>query len=380
VGGIIVAAWGPAAAFAANAASYFGLLTVLSRWKPPAQPQGLPREAVAAGMMAGVRYVAMSPNLLKVILRAFLFGATAGSLLALLPVVASTMIGGSSLTYGLLLGAFGLGAVGGALISGVLHEKLASEDIVRLAFLGFSLSVGVTGVSSNPWITGLALAIGGACWVLALSLFNVTVQLSAPRWVVARALSIYQTGAFGGMALGSWLWGVAGEQFGVSLALVASSLSLLLAGAVGFVLPLPPRVSLDLDPANRWKEPQIEVELESRSGPVVVVIEYVIHPEDLPAFLGIMAERKRVRRRDGAHDWTLMRDLAHANTWVESFRNPTWVEYVRHSLRLTHADESIYERLLALHQGPDRPRVRRLVERPPNTFAEEESRNPTDPA
>ncbi len=36
--------------------------------------------------------------------------------------------------------------------------------------------------------------------MLALSLFNMTVQLSTPRWVVGRALSLYQTTTFGGMA------------------------------------------------------------------------------------------------------------------------------------------------------------------------------------
>ena len=60
-----------------------------------------------------------------------------------------------------------------------------------------------------------ALLIGGACWVLALSLFNVTVQLSTPRWVVGRAMALYQTATFGGMALGSWIWGLVAEEYGI---------------------------------------------------------------------------------------------------------------------------------------------------------------------
>ena len=48
--------------------------------------------------------------------------------------------------------------------------------------------------------------------MLALSLFNVTVQLSTPRWVVGRALSLYQTATFGGMALGSWIVGRGGRS------------------------------------------------------------------------------------------------------------------------------------------------------------------------
>ena len=59
------------------------------------------------------------------------------------------------------------------------------------------------------------MLLAGAGWVLALSTFNVAVQMSAPRWVVARALSIYQMVVFGGIAAGSWLWGVVAASEGI---------------------------------------------------------------------------------------------------------------------------------------------------------------------
>ena len=67
------------------------------------------------------------------------------------------------------------------------------------------------------------MLLGRACWVLALSTFNVAIQLSAPRWVVGRALALYQTAAFGGMALGSWIWGLLAEEFGAGDALLISA-------------------------------------------------------------------------------------------------------------------------------------------------------------
>ncbi|MBR7539954.1 MFS transporter, partial [Mycobacterium tuberculosis] len=69
--------------------------------------------------------------------------------------------------------------------------------------------------------------------VLALSLFNVTVQLSTPRWVVGRALSLYQTTTFAGIAAGSWLWGAAAEQYGADRALLASGLLMLPGALIG---------------------------------------------------------------------------------------------------------------------------------------------------
>ncbi len=379
IGGIIVAAAGAAAAFAVNMISYVGLIAVLLGWKPAPPPKGLPREAVGAAMFAGIRYVALSPNLGKVLLRSFIFGFSAISVMALLPVVANQIEGAGPLLYGLLLGTFGIGAVGGALLTGRLNERFKSETIVRIAFIGFALCATVTAISPSPWLTAIALALGGACWVLALTLFNVTVQLSRPRWVVGRSLSLYQTATFAGMAAGSWVWGVAGEQYGVSTALLASAVVMIVGAAVGFVLAIPPRVMLDLDPADRWKEPDINVPIEPRSGPIVISIEYRIRPQDVREFLTVMADRKRIRIRDGAREWTLRRDLAETDLWVESYKSPTWTEYARHNQRLTHADEVIGDRLRALHQGPDRPVVHRLIERPPNWFAAIAANRTIDP-
>ncbi|HCJ74209.1 MAG TPA: MFS transporter, partial [Agrobacterium sp.] len=207
IGGIIVAAAGAAAAFFVNALSYFTLIYALFRWQPPKYASTLPREQLLAAISAGMRYVAMSPNIGKVLVRGFLFGLSASAILALMPIVARDLVEGGPLTYGVMLGAFGVGAIGGALISARLREVLSSEWIVRVAFLGFAFSAGVTAVSTSAIITSLVLTVAGACWVLALSLFNTIVQLSTPRWVVGRALSLYQTLTFGGIAVGSWLWG-----------------------------------------------------------------------------------------------------------------------------------------------------------------------------
>ncbi|RYE84240.1 MAG: MFS transporter, partial [Hyphomicrobiales bacterium] len=203
-----------------------------------------------------------------------------------------------------------------------------------------------------------------------LSLFNVSVQLASPRWVVGRALSLYQTATFGGMALGSWVWGLAAEVYGPSVALVIAGIAMLGGAAIGLRFALPPRTIADLDPLNRFKVPQLELDLEPRSGPIVIEITYAIRPEDVPAFLIVMSDRKRVRSRDGARNWALLRDLGHPEHWVESYETPTWTDYVRHNLRLTKADADISERIRALHNGSEPPAIRRYVERPVDWYAQ----------
>src|SRR5690606_27256620 len=90
-----------------------------------------------AAILAGLRYVAMSPNIEKVLLRGFAFGFSAVAILALLPLVSRDILGGDALLYGVLFGAFGVGAVGGALVSARLRQSFSSEWIVRGGFVGF---------------------------------------------------------------------------------------------------------------------------------------------------------------------------------------------------------------------------------------------------
>jgi len=269
--------------------------------------------------------------------------------------------------FGLLLGAFGAGAVAGALGSAQLRRLLSTEAIVRTASLSFAIAAAVSGVSSNLAIIMAMMLFAGAGWVLALSTFNVAVQMSAPRWVVARALSIYQMVVFSGIAAGSWLWGVVAANEGITTALIGAASVMLICAALGRWLPVSQADRINLDPLRQWNEPDTAVPIEPRSGPVVITIEYIIRPEDILEFLAAMAERRRIRRRDGALNWRLLRDLADPQVWVERYETPTWLDYLRHTNRMTQDDAVVPQRLRALHSGPEPPRVRRMIERQPGS-------------
>lgn len=363
IGGVVVTFAGVAAAFALNALSYFTIIAALVRWHPPVVQKLLPREAFGPSISSGVRYVILSPVLLRVMCRSFIFGLGAVVILALLPVLARNLLGGSALTYGILLGCFGFGAIFGGLMSGRLRARFENEWIVRAAFLVMAAGVLALGLSRNMVLSGLILLPCGASWVLALSLFNVTVQLSTPRWVVGRALAIYQMAAFGGMAVGAWLWGVLAEQSGSPLAVMLAAVPLVLGAAVGLKFPLENFGTRDFSPLNRFIKPSLKLDLSPRSGPIMVIVDYEIAQTDVPAFLALMVERRRIRIRDGARRWVLMRDLENPEIWTESYHVPTWVEYLRHHERRVISDGDVYQNLLELHKGVAPPQVRRMIER-----------------
>lgn len=363
IGGAIVAVAGGAAAFLVNTLSYLGLITVLWRWRPNHPPRLLPREGLLVALGAGLRYVAMSPNLRTVMLRGSAFGLTANALPALMPIVARDLIKGGPVIYGLLLGSFGVGAVLGGLGSVRMRRYLSTEGVMRLATLSLATGTAVAALSTYAPLTMAALLLAGAAWVAALSTLNVTIQLASPRWVVARALSIYQMTTFGGMAVGAWALGVVADHQGVACGLLAGAGVQLAVMLLGLFLPLPRVDNLNLDPLARWEEPETAVPLDPRSGPVVITIEYRIEPKDVVAFLAAMTERRRIRRRDGARGWTLLRDLHEPELWIERYHVATWLDYIRHNQRRTHADAENIARLQALQKEGEPLRVRRMIER-----------------
>jgi MFS family permease len=379
LGGAVVASLGAAAAFAINALSYVGLIAVLARWRTPVVENPLPRESLGGAIRAGLRYVAMSPAILTVFARSAVFGAGASAVMALMPLVASRRLGGGPVTYGLLLGAFGVGAVVGAFSAARLRAALSTESLVRTGTIAFAAAAAATGASTQLAATLVALLAAGAAWVLTLSTFNVAVQLSTSRWVVARALSLYHMAAFGGIAAGSALWGWVAASRDIDVALYAAALVLVACAAMGLRWRLDQIEARNLDPLRRWDAPETAVPVDARTGPVVVTIEYRIREEDASEFIETMAERRRIRRRDGARHWALLRDLADPMVWIERYMLPTWLDYIRHNNRMTHDDASVPARLRELHQGPEPPRVHRMIERPTRIVPDPQRREVQEP-
>lgn len=363
IGGLIVAVFGAAVAFAINALTYVSLIAALLLWTPKVEASRLPRETFLAGMTAGLRYFMLSPNIISVDVRGFLFGFAAIAMQALMPLVARDQLGGDATTYGILLGSFGLGAVVGALNAARIRSRLRNEAIARSGFLIFAACSIV--VSLSPWtmVTIPAIFIAGSAWINTMSLLNVIVQMSAPRWVLGRLISIFMTWIFGGMALGGWIWGLVTESHGLLTAFGAAAVILVLGALWGLQHPLPEYGAANLDPVNRFTQPDIRLDLHRRSGPIKIWSEYRIDDADTADFLAAMGERRRIRIRDGAKRWSLLRDLSDPELWIESYHFSTWTEYIRHNDRRTVTDDAVILRLHSLHRGPEPIRVRRLIER-----------------
>lgn len=364
VGGIVVATAGAVAAFAINAVLYLPLLVVLFLWKRVTEPSRLPRERLNRAMVSGVRYIANSPSIRIVLTRTLVTGVIGGSVLALMPLIVRDLLHGGAQMYGIMLGAFGMGAVVGALNITEVRKRLNGESAIRACTISMAGGITAVALSKQPVLTAAALVVTGAAWMLAVALFNIGVQLSAPRWVAGRSLAAFQAGIAGGIGVGSWFWGYLTDYAGVEVALLTSAGLMLVSPLLGLWLRMPPIGARNEPAAELLADPEVKLSLTGRSGPLVVEIEYRVAVDNARAFHNVMQEVQLSRQRNGAYGWSIARDIADPELWTERYHCPTWLDYLRQRNRATQSERELHQQAIAFHLGPEPVRVRRMLERP----------------
>jgi MFS family permease len=364
IGGIVVATSGAVAAFAVNAVLYLPLMVVLFLWNRTHEPSRLPRERLNRAIVSGVRYIANSPSIRIVLIRTLVTGIIGGSVSALMPLVARDLLHGGAQTYGVMLGAFGMGAVIGALNIGEVRRRMSGEAAVRACAISMAGAIAAVALSTHAVLTAVALVLAGAVWMLAVALFNIGVQLSAPRWVAGRSLAAFQASIAGGIAVGSWGWGHLTDLAGVETALLVSSGLMLISPLLGIWLRMPPVGARNEDATELLADPEVRLSLTGRSGPLVVEIEYRVAQDNARAFHNVMQEVQLSRQRNGAYGWSIARDIGDPELWTERYHCPTWLDYLRQRNRATLSERGLHQRAIDFHLGPEPIRVRRMLERP----------------
>lgn len=364
LGGIIVLAAGAESAFAINALCYVPLLLVYLLWRRIPVPSRLPPERIDRAIVAGVRYVYHAKPIRTVLFRAFVFCAAGATATALAPLIAKTMLGGDASTYGILLGASGVGAVIGAMIVGRFGETFGPERGAIILSVTSGIALIVIGNSYNLILTSLCMLAAGSANMMTISLFNISVQTTAPRWVTARALSLFFSALAGGIGIGAWLWGSVASTWSVDIAIVASGILMLSLPLLTFILPLPEAGNQSGNElVELAQQPDVGLAITLRSGPVVIEIDYDVDPASARQFYDAMQKVQRTRMRNGGFAWSICRDIADPSLWTERYHCPTWGDYLRMRDRYTLADSEIQQvAQVFCRQGA--VRIRRKLERP----------------
>jgi len=138
--------------------------------------------------------------------------------------------------------------------------------------------------------------------------------------------------------------------------MMLSGSTMILSATVGLVLRMP-EIEEQRDPDLVPSEPDVQLEVSGRSGPVILTIEYRVRANRARAFYTAMLDMEPIRHRTGAYAWSLSRDVGDPELWIERYHIPTWHDYLRQRSRLTAADVALWDRALAFPDD-DGQRVR----------------------
>jgi MFS family permease len=356
IGGILLAATSAAVVFLANAVSFLGVLGAVAVTTLPVRKLTLPREHATAATRAGGRYVGHSPVLLALIARAVVFIFFAGSVWALLPLVARYRLGLGSAGYGLLLACVGVGALAAATFGPALRRRLAPRVIYALACLVVAGASALLAVTHSVALAAVALLAAGASWITGIGLLGAAYQSQLPAWVKARGVSYYLVAFQGANGVGALCLGAVAQLTTVSTAFLVVAGALTLATLATWRVALPEPLAQDHQLAEPLPLPDVEEAVED--GPVLVTVDYPVAAGNADAFLEAATALRRIRRRTGATRWHLHRDLEDPDLFVETFLVGSWQEHERQHARLERGDQAVLDRIDALLQ-PGRRRTAR---------------------
>jgi MFS family permease len=221
---------GTAGCFYANAVSFLAVIYALTRVQQVTnrKPPGFEETSLLQSMREGLGYVAKDSRLKWILVTMAVSTLLGVPLVTLLPVFARDILHVGAAGYGILVGAFGAGAVSAGVLVALLgdfHGKglfvVRSIVLFVLGMLGFALS-------RNMLISVICLLVTGFSMVGYASVINTMIQKTVPDHLRGRAMSLFVFSFGGCMPFGNLLAGYFAKVFSAPTALLGQ----------GFVLGL----------------------------------------------------------------------------------------------------------------------------------------------
>jgi len=227
IGGLVIASCqgtftGSGRAFLINAVSFFGVIMFLYRWRPATERQNGGTKFTDA-ITIGLRYARQEPRIRCILIRTLVFSLFASAFWALLPLIARKF---GPEGFGAMLAFFGVGALAGAGVLALARRRVSPDAIIAAATLVFAIALIGLVRATTLFAASTFSAAAGLAWIGTLATLNTSAQTAAPSWVRARVISMYVLVLQGGLALGSFGWGVVAENAGVPFTLTVAAAAL----------------------------------------------------------------------------------------------------------------------------------------------------------
>jgi MFS family permease len=239
IAGFAVNALGEGWCFFINGVSFiaviFGLLAMRDLPVTPPQPES---ESTLKRVAEGFRFV-VTESRVRALLILFAVTALAGMPYStLMPIFASRVFHGDSRTLGFLMGAIGVGALGGGLALASRARMRGTDTWVNIACGTFGVTLVLFALSKEFWLSMLVLVPLGASMMIQMSATNTRIQTMTPDDLRGRVMAVWAMIFMGFAPFGSLLAGWLATVIGPARTLMAGG-SVCIVGASAFAVWLP---------------------------------------------------------------------------------------------------------------------------------------------
>jgi MFS family permease len=238
IGGVLIAAVGEGWCFLVDAISYLAVIASLLAMRVPRSARRAAETRVLEELRAGYRYVTRFAPIRTSLLLLALVSTMGMPYTVLMPAVATKLLHGGPHTLGLLMGASGVGALGGAFYLASRPTVVGLGRVIAIASAVFGAGLVAFGFSRALWLSLLILPLIGAGFMISLAATNTIVQTITEENMRGRVMAFYTMAFFGTAPLGSLLAGVLADWIGEPMTIVVGGVACVL-GAAWFASRLP---------------------------------------------------------------------------------------------------------------------------------------------
>lgn len=236
--GLLIAGFGEGICFLINGLSYVAVIASLRAMRLPAKSVAAAKGGLRRGLAQGLRYASSFEPIWALLALLSLFSLTALPYLQLLPMLVKESLAGDSTVFGLLVGATGLGALGGAWRLARRESVVGLGVTIARGGLLFGAGLLVLAFSRSLPLSLLAMPLIGYGQMTQFAGGNTLLQSLVDDDKRGRVMSFYSMTFMGFYPLGSLIAGSIATRIGAPWTIAGGGL-LFLAGALVFARRLP---------------------------------------------------------------------------------------------------------------------------------------------
>ncbi|PTQ80915.1 transmembrane secretion effector [Nitrosomonas ureae] len=147
------------------------------------------------------------------------------------------------------------------------------------------------------------MGVSGIPWIAVLSSLQAAAQMTLPNWVRSRGLAIFMAIFMGSMTTGSLLWGKVAEITSILEALMTAAIGAVTTALLTWRWHIGGIEKVDLTRLMHGPASMVHDSVTHDREPVLVTIQYAVQSDKTSAFLTMIRELSKRRRRDGIFTW-----------------------------------------------------------------------------